>query len=216
MLSEKIVLNAAEKARAKNSGQDFMFVRFANVLGSRGSILPLFMDQIKNGGPVTVTDEKMERYFMTIPEACSLVLQAGGVGKNAESYLLDMGEPVKIIDLARQIIKFSGFEPEKEISIKVIGRRPGERLTEPLWLKEENPVPTEYKKILKLTALPFSQKELTELLDELSKICFYSDEHSELFWNREKLLEILIISFKTLRDFYREEKLSKNDGKVVL
>ena len=216
MLSEKIVLNAAEKARAKNSGQDFMFVRFANVLGSRGSILPLFMDQIKNGGPVTVTDEKMERYFMTIPEACSLVLQAGGVGKNAESYLLDMGEPVKIIDLARQIIKFSGFDPEKEISIKVIGRRPGERLTEPLWLKEENPVPTEYKKILKLTALPFSQKELTELLDELSKICFYSDEHSELFWNREKLLEILIKSFKTLRDFYREEKLSKNDGKVVL
>ena len=107
-LCEKLLLSYAKKA-AKN--QDFMFVRFGNVLGSRGSILPLFQAQIKAGGPVTVTDPQMERYFMTIPEACSLVLEAGGVGKNAHSYLLDMGEPLKILDMAEQIIKFSGLEP---------------------------------------------------------------------------------------------------------
>ena len=129
MLCEKLVLDAAKKAHA---GSDFMFVRFGNVLGSRGSILPLFMEQIKNGGPVTVTSRDMERYFMTIPEACSLVLQTGGVGKNSESYLLDMGEPIKIVDLAEQIIKFSGLEPYKDIDIKIIGKRKGERATEPL------------------------------------------------------------------------------------
>ena len=114
MLSEKLVNEAALKTK---SGQSFMFVRFGNVLGSRGSILPIFMEQIQNGGPVTVTDPAMERYFMTIPEACSLVLQTGGVGENGCSYLLDMGEPIKILTLAEQIIKFSGFEPYKENSL---------------------------------------------------------------------------------------------------
>ena len=98
MLCEKLLLSAAKKA-SKN--QALMFVRFGNVLGSRGSILPLFQNQIKTGGPVLVTDEKMERYFMTIPEACSLVLQTGGVGKNGQSYLLDMGESIKIIEIGR-------------------------------------------------------------------------------------------------------------------
>ena len=101
MLSEKLVLNAAKKAEKK---QSFMFVRFGNVLGSRGSILPLFKEQIRTGGPITITDPDMERYFMTIPEACSLVLRTGGVGSNGKSYLLDMGEPIKIIDIAQQII----------------------------------------------------------------------------------------------------------------
>ena len=211
MLSEKIVLESAKNA-AEN--QAFSFVRFANVLGSRGSILPLFMEQIKNGGPVTVTDEKMERYFMTIPEACSLVLQAGGTGKNGESYLLDMGEPVKIIDLARQIIKFSGFEPEKDISIKIIGARPGERLTEPLWLKEENPEPTGFKKILRLTNIPPEGYSLNELLTKLYSICFYDEKNKSLYRNRDELLKILRSTFKTLDDFYIEEK--KNRNKVVL
>ena len=110
MLCEKLVIQAAQNAK-KN--QAFMFVRFGNVLGSRGSILPIFMEQIQNGGPVTVTDPQMERYFMTIPEACSLVLQTGGVGTNGASYLLDMGEPIKILELAKQVIKFSGFTPDK-------------------------------------------------------------------------------------------------------
>ena len=143
MLCEKLVIQAAQNVK---ENQAFMFVRFGNVLGSRGSILPIFMEQIQNGGPVTVTDPQMERYFMTIPEACSLVLQTGGVGTNGASYLLDMGEPIKILELAKQVIKFSGFTPDKEIKIQFIGARKGERLEEPLWLKEENPEPTEYKK----------------------------------------------------------------------
>ncbi|HOT63145.1 MAG TPA: nucleoside-diphosphate sugar epimerase/dehydratase, partial [Treponemataceae bacterium] len=107
MLSERLVLEAARRARESGLGggasdSAYMFVRFGNVLGSRGSILPLFLDQIRKGGPVTVTDPEMVRYFMTIPEACSLVLQAGGVGVNGESYLLDMGEPVRIVEIAEQ------------------------------------------------------------------------------------------------------------------
>ena len=174
-LSEKLVLQAADKIKDKN--QDFMFVRFGNVLGSRGSILPLFMEQIKNGGPVTVTDPGMERFFMTIPEACSLVLQTGGVGKNGFSYLLDMGDPIKIKDLAEHIITFSGHEPNKDIEIQFTGIRPGERLTEPLWLKEENPQPTEYTKLLKLEAMPLTF-DIDELLAKLKEICV-SSEHTD-------------------------------------
>src|SRR5574344_90009 len=156
-LREKLVLAASKKA---SNGNKFMFVRFGNVLGSRGSILPIFRDQIKNGGPVTVTDPSMERYFMTIPEACSLVLETGGVGTNGKSYLLDMGEPVKIIDLAEQIIKFSGLEPNKDIEIKIIGRREGERVYEPLWLKEEEPKKTKYEKVFELKNIEFEDEKL--------------------------------------------------------
>ena len=177
----------------KKSRQDFIFVRFGNVLGSRGSILPLFMEQIKNGGPVTVTSRNMERFFMTIPEACSLVLQAGGVGSNAQGYLLDMGEPIKILDLAEQIIKFSGLEPYKDIDIKIVGMRKGERENEPLWLKEENPEKTEFSKILKLKNIPFKREKLESLLEELKKICFLQEEEKDrsLYRNKEELLKIL-------------------------
>ena len=183
-LSEKLLLQAAEKVKDKK--QDFMFVRFGNVLGSRGSILPLFMEQIANGGPVTVTDPEMERFFMTIPEACSLVLQTGGVGQNGYSYLLDMGEPIKIKDLAEHIIIFSGHEPNKDIEIQFTGIRPGERLTEPLWLKEENPQPTEYTKLLKLEAMPLTF-DLDELLVKLSEICI-SSEHTDFSKYRNSAL----------------------------
>ncbi len=183
-LSEKLLLQAAEKVKDKK--QDFMFVRFGNVLGSRGSILPLFMEQIANGGPVTVTDPEMERFFMTIPEACSLVLQTGGVGQNGYSYLLDMGEPIKIKDLAEHIIIFSGHEPNKDIEIQFTGIRPGERLTEPLWLKEENPQPTEYAKLLKLEAMPLTF-DLDELLVKLSEICI-SSEHTDFSKYRNSAL----------------------------
>ncbi|MCR5402006.1 MAG: polysaccharide biosynthesis protein [Treponema sp.] len=201
MLCEKLVLETARKAEeasnhlqeGKKSRQDFIFVRFGNVLGSRGSILPLFMEQIKNGGPVTVTSRNMERFFMTIPEACSLVLQAGGVGSNAQGYLLDMGEPIKILDLAEQIIKFSGLEPYKDIDIKIVGMRKGERENEPLWLKEENPEKTEFSKILKLKNIPFERKKLESLLEELKKICFLQEEEKgrSLYRNKEELLKIL-------------------------
>ncbi len=198
MLSEKLVMDAAQKV----SKQAFMFVRFGNVLGSRGSILPVFMEQIASGGPVTVTDKKMERYFMTIPEACSLVLQSGGVGKNGASYLLDMGDPVKIIDLAEQIIRFAGFEPYKDMDISFIGARPGERLTEPLWLPEERPTATKYKKLLTLTPLPPEGYDLNDLLKELEPICIYDEKHKELFRNKEELLKILRSAVSSLDSFY--------------
>lgn len=200
MLCEKLVLDAAEKAGER---QNFMFVRFGNVLGSRGSILPIFMEQIKNGGPVTVTDPDMERFFMTIPEACSLVLQTGGVGKNGASYLLDMGQPIKIVDLARQIIKFSGFTPDEDIKIQYIGCRRGERLEEPLWLKEENPSPTEYQKILTLTNIPSKTFVLEKLIEELSPICKFTPGKERLFRNSLELKKILRQAVPTLDEFYR-------------
>lgn len=206
MLCEKLILDASKKA---DKNQAFMFVRFGNVLGSRGSILPIFQNQIKNGGPLTVTDKNMERFFMTIPEACSLVLQTGGVGKNGISYLLDMGEPVKIIDLAEQIIKFSGLEPYKDIDIKIVGARKGERLIEPLWLEEEHPAPTEYPKILQLENKEYESERLSSLLEQLEPICFFDKAKSEDFRNKEKLVNLLCEDCKSLKDFYEE---IKSDG----
>ena len=207
MLCEKLVLDYAKKARSnENKTSAFMFVRFANVLGSRGSILPLFQNQIKTGGPLTITDERMVRFFMTIPEACSLVLQTGGVGQNGCSYLLDMGDPIKIIDLAKQIIKFSGLEPYKDIDIKIVGARKGERLIEPLWLKDENPTPTKYKKLLQLDNKEYDSERLEKLLSELYPICFYTNGKEDLFRNKQKLLELLCNDCHTLRDFYEEIK----------
>jgi FlaA1/EpsC-like NDP-sugar epimerase len=127
-----------------------MVVRFGNVLGSRGSIMPLFQKQIEKGGPVTITHPDMRRWFMTIPEACSLVLKAGGVGDNGSLYLLDMGEPVSIRDLAEQMIRFYGLEPEEDIGIEYVGLRPGERLDEKLIWDSEITRPTDFDRILKL------------------------------------------------------------------
>ncbi len=211
MICEKLVLDAAKKASSNSDKNEkkFMFVRFGNVLGSRGSILPLFMEQIKNGGPVTVTSADMERYFMTIPEACSLVLKTGGVGKNSESYLLDMGEPIKILDLAKQIIKFSGLEPEKDIEIKIIGKRKGERSVEPLWLKEEAPAKTEYAKILRLKNLEFEPERLENLLEKLAPVCALyknSPEKTALYRNKNYLLSVLCSEFPSLKEFYEKNR----------
>ena len=126
----------------------FVSVRFGNVLGSDGSVLPLFQWQIAKGGPVTVTDPEASRYFMLVSEAAQLVLQAGAMGKGSETFFLDMGEPVRIGDLAESMIRLSGFEPGKEIPIEVIGLRPGERLSETLIMDGEELVPTEHKKVL--------------------------------------------------------------------
>ena len=210
MLSEKLVLQYAKKA---SQNQKFMFVRFGNVLGSRGSILPLFQQQIKTGGPVTVTDKNMERFFMTIPEACSLVLETGGVGENGKSYLLDMGEPLKIIDMAEQIIKFSGLEPYKDIEIKIIGSREGERVYEPLWLKEENPQKTEYEKLLVLKNIEFGDEKLDALLSRLEPICRFMGKENptlaEKFRDKEELLSILRENVPSLDEYYR---ITKKDG----
>ena len=132
---------------SEDSATDFIAVRFGNVLGSRGSVVPVFRDQIARGGPVTVTDPEMVRYFMTIPEAVSLVLQAGTVGENGQVLVLDMGEPVKIVDLARQVIRMSGFEPDRDIPIVFTGIRPGEKLFEDILNAEEGTSATRHDRI---------------------------------------------------------------------
>jgi FlaA1/EpsC-like NDP-sugar epimerase len=212
MLCEKLVL--AYAGRAEN-GNAFMFVRFGNVLGSRGSILPLFMEQIKNGGPVTVTDPSMERFFMTIPEACSLVLRTGGVGTNGSSYLLDMGSPVKIVDIAEQIIRFSGFEPYKDIDIKFIGARKGERSVEPLWLPEEAPKKTSYEKILQLKNMPYTEKHLLDLLEKLRPICIGGENvnsAADTYRSRDSLISVLSDEVPSLAEFYKNND-SSDGGK---
>ncbi|MDE5798010.1 MAG: polysaccharide biosynthesis protein, partial [Treponemataceae bacterium] len=155
-------------------------------------------------GPVTVTDPGMKRFFMTIPEACSLVLEAGGVGENGKSYLLDMGEPIKIMDLAEQLIAFSGLEPHKDIEIKIIGVREGERLEEPLWLAEEAPHKTAYEKILALKNRAMDGGELTALLDDLRPICFFTAGHEAAFRDKERLLARLRAAVPTLDEFYQK------------
>ena len=135
------------------SNTEFVAVRFGNVLGSNGSVIPLFKNQIKNGGPVTVTHKNITRYFMLIPEAAQLVLQAGGFAKGGEIFILDMGKPVKIYDLAIDLIKLSGLEPHRDIKIKVTGLRPGEKLYEELLMSEEGLLNTNHRKIYMKTNL---------------------------------------------------------------
>ena len=137
-------------AQSCNIKTRFMIVRFGNVIGSDGSVIPLFKRQIKEGGPVTVTHPDIIRYFMLIPEACQLILQAGAMGIGKEIFVLEMGKPVKIDSMARDLIRFSGFEPDVDIQIKYTGLRPGEKLFEELITKQEDVVPTNHKKIMVL------------------------------------------------------------------
>ncbi len=191
MLDEKLVLDYAKKAKSSSS---YMFVRFGNVLGSRGSIFPLFVSQIKKGGPVTITDLKMIRYFMTIPEACSLVLQTGGVGANGSSYLLDMGEPVNIYETAKQLIRYMGYVPEVDIPIQIIGKRKGERLEEYLYSEDEKIIPTEYPKILKLQNKG-KEFPLDCVLNELKPYCIYDEAKKDLYRNKEKMVNYIRENF---------------------
>jgi FlaA1/EpsC-like NDP-sugar epimerase len=165
----------------------FMTVRFGNVVGSVGSVIPLFQKQIERGGPVTVTHPDVTRFFMTIPEACQLILQAGAMGEGGETFILEMGQPVKIVDMARDLIRLSGFEPDADIKIEYIGLRPGEKLHEELRTKGEGILPTSHEKILVLKGITRDQIRLNGEIDDLAKLAYEQDAAGI----RKKLQEIV-------------------------
>ncbi len=163
-----------------------MSVRFGNVLGSRGSVLPLFLEQLKHGGPLTVTDREMKRYFMTIPEAVSLVLQASILGNGGEVFVLDMGESVYIIDIAEELIRIHGLEPYKDIDIQFTGLRPGEKLFEEILTAEEGTDASRHEKIfIARNDVKYSLSEMPDILKEFSAVIEDSSPESD---NRMKQL----------------------------
>ena len=181
-LTEIILQSKGNKYKTK-----FAAVRFGNVLGSNGSVIPIFKEQIRKGGPITITHRNIIRYFMTIPEAAQLVLQAGYYASEGEIFLLDMGEPVKIIDLATNLIKLSGLEPYKDIAIEEIGLRPGEKMYEELSLDYENSEKTDNKMIYKNTTLDIDVDELNVKLDKLQAMLGHAT-NEEI---RDELFEII-------------------------
>jgi len=183
---------ALEAAQARYPGTRYAAVRFGNVLGSSGSVVPIFKRQIERGGPVTVTDERMTRYFMTIPEAVQLIIRSGSLvrpedesgapsiaganaGDGARVFVLDMGEPVRIVDLARAMIELSGLDPDRDIAVEITEPRPGEKLHEELFNSYERPRPTSAEKILRVEREPLGTAAVESMFDEIGLLVLEGD-----------------------------------------
>lgn len=178
----------------QRNGVKFISVRFGNVLNSRGSVIPIFKEQIRKGGPVTVTHPDMKRYFMVTSEACLLVMQAAQIGQGGEVFVLDMGKPVKIVDLAKELIRFSGFEPDKDIPIVFTKPRQGEKLFEEILTAEEGTVATQHQKIFKAKLAETNKENLEQGLEELKLV---------VVRNQQQQRQEIIIALKKLVPFYK-------------
>jgi FlaA1/EpsC-like NDP-sugar epimerase len=187
MGASKRVGELLTQACSKDNHGRFMSVRFGNVIGSSGSVIPLFQEQIKKGGPLTLTHPEVTRFFMTIPEAAQLILQAGAMGEGGEIFILDMGSPIKIVDLANDLIRLSGFEPGRGIEIQFTGLRPGEKLYEELITEGEGIVKTHHEKILVLRGNSIQQDALLSKISELYHLAAKQDAPRI----KEKLKEIV-------------------------
>jgi FlaA1/EpsC-like NDP-sugar epimerase len=198
-IAEKYVQTLYEKHKDKNQEivTKFITTRFGNVLGSNGSIVPLFSKQILEGGPLTITHPDIIRYFMTIPEACQLVLEAGAMGKGGEIFIFDMGQPVKIIDLAKKMIRLAGFIPYKEIDIKIIGLRPGEKLYEELLNDSSKTLGTHNEKIM-------IAQETLENYNEIQNATIELLNHIESYTNEEIVssMKKIVPEFKSMNSVF--------------
>ena len=211
---EEIVQMMAQKCAETNSPTEFAAVRFGNVLGSNGSVIPLFKDQIEKGGPVTVTHPDIIRYFMTIPEAVSLVLQAGTFAHGGEIFVLDMGKQVKIVTLAENLIKLMGYKPYVDIDIAFTGLRPGEKLYEELLMNEEGLQKTANEKIFIGHQMEIDIPKFTAELEKMREICMTNDKFAVI-----EQLKVLVPTFNHNSEYlekitnlakeYKEEKQAK-------
>jgi FlaA1/EpsC-like NDP-sugar epimerase len=204
MGASKRIAEIYTQSLGKTSTTKFITTRFGNVLGSNGSVIPRFRQQIESGGPVTITHPDITRFFMTIPEACQLVLEAGTTGEGGEIFIFDMGESVKILDLAKKMIKLSGLTLDKDIKIIFTGLRPGEKLYEELLANEENTLPTHHNQIMiakvKEYDFDFINSKIKELID-----CFNTQDNKVIV----KQMKELVPEFKSNNSIY--EELDKND-----
>lgn len=192
--------NRSEDFRSKRgAGTKFITTRFGNVLGSNGSVIPLFQEQIQKGGPVTVTHPDIVRYFMTIQEACSLVLEAGTMGKGGEVFVFDMGEPVRIADLANKMIHLEGYVPGKDIQVKFTGLRPGEKLYEELLNKTEEVIPTHHKKIMISNVCKAHVRDMNTNIEYL--ICLAKEQSSTLL---VKQMKVIVPEYKSQNSVYKQ------------
>jgi FlaA1/EpsC-like NDP-sugar epimerase len=210
MGSSKRLAEMSIQGLNKHSHTQFITVRFGNVLGSNGSVIPIFKKQIAGGGPITVTHPEMRRYFMTIPEASQLVLQAAAMGHGGEVFVLDMGEPVKILDLARNLITLSGFKPQEDIEIKFTGMRPGEKLFEELAMDAEDMQPTRHPKIHIWKNVPADERALDNAVNRLLEIADEKNNHDNIIKIIKEVVPEYVGDVDSMK--LHEDHVSKTNG----